>query len=187
MLVYLMLSSSFSLSLASPGISASGIDLGILLVSGSNCRLVLLGIWGRSFTVLSCSLVQLTSWSSSHLPASTSSGYWWIFHKTTSGGVIFIISMFSVFEIVWSILCSTSNGMTPSGNCIISKFNSYRLLVSGTIGILYLQRKLTLGEYRISSGLWDALGYQFPINSDGMHTCGSVACIKPVIPVQHLT
>ena len=60
-LMYLMCNSSFSLYLGLPGISASGIDLGELLVSGSNCRLVLLGILGSYYTVLSCSLVQLTS------------------------------------------------------------------------------------------------------------------------------
>ena len=59
MLAYLMSSTSFSLSLASSGISASGIDLDKLLASGSNCRLVLLGILGNNLAVLSCSLVQL--------------------------------------------------------------------------------------------------------------------------------
>ena len=59
MLMYLMLSSLFSLSLALSGMSASGIDLGELLVSGSNCRLVLLGILGNNLAVLSCSLIQL--------------------------------------------------------------------------------------------------------------------------------
>ena len=47
MFMYLMSGHSFILSLDSPGISASGIDLGKLLVSGSNCRLVLLGFGGE--------------------------------------------------------------------------------------------------------------------------------------------
>ena len=38
-------------------------------------------------------------------------------------------------------------------------------------------------EYRISGGLWDALGYHFPINSDVMPPCDWVTCTKPVIPV----
>ena len=70
MLAYLMLSSSFSLSLASSGISASGIDLHELLVSGSNCKLVLVGIFGSSLVVaLSFSVVHLISYSCSHFPA----------------------------------------------------------------------------------------------------------------------
>ena len=43
--MYLTLSSSFILSLASSGTSASGIDLHELLVSGFNCKLVLVGIF----------------------------------------------------------------------------------------------------------------------------------------------
>ena len=52
MLAYLMSGSSFSWSLASSGMSTSGIDLDGWLVSDSNCRLVLLGIWGSSLAAL---------------------------------------------------------------------------------------------------------------------------------------
>ena len=62
MLMYLMLSSSFNLSLATSGMAASRIDLDELLVSAVsvNCRLVLSGNLGSNLAVLSCSLVQLT-------------------------------------------------------------------------------------------------------------------------------
>ena len=44
-LAYLTSSSSFSWSLTSSGISASGINVGELFVSGSNCRVVSSGIF----------------------------------------------------------------------------------------------------------------------------------------------
>ena len=43
-LAYLMSCSSFSLSLVSSGVITSGINIDKWLASGSNCRLVLLGI-----------------------------------------------------------------------------------------------------------------------------------------------
>ena len=52
MLAYLMLGSSFSLSLALSGMPASGIDLDGWLVSHSNCRLVLLGFLGSNLAAL---------------------------------------------------------------------------------------------------------------------------------------
>ena len=62
MLASLTLSGSFSLSLASSGISESGIDLDELFVSGSNCKLVLANIFGNSLAVaLSYRVVHLIS------------------------------------------------------------------------------------------------------------------------------
>ena len=98
MLTYQMFSSSFSLSLASSGMSASGIDLGELLVSGFNCRLILLGNLGSNLAVLSCSLIQLTSWTSLHLPTIISVAIGNFLVRLQVVLLMFIIGMFSILE-----------------------------------------------------------------------------------------
>ena len=115
-LVYLMSSSSFSLTLTLSGMSGSGIDQDEWLVSGSNCGLVLLGISGSNLAALHCSLGQLTSWTSLHLPTSVSVAIGQCLVRPQVLLLTFIIGMFSVFGVLWSILCSTSKGMTPSSS-----------------------------------------------------------------------
>ena len=72
MLMYFLSRSSCSHTLASSGISASGIDLRGDLVSGSSCKLVPSGISGNSFAMLHCTWFQPTSWISSHFTAGAS-------------------------------------------------------------------------------------------------------------------
>ena len=92
--------------------STSGIDLDEWLVSDSNCRLVFLGIFVTNLAVLPCSLIQLTSWASSHLPASASVVTGKFLVRLQVMLLTFMVGMFSVFGVLWSILCSTSKGMT---------------------------------------------------------------------------
>ena len=145
MLVYLMWSSSFSLSLALPGMSASGIDLGKLLVLGSNFRLVLSSILGSRLAVISYSMVQLTSQTSSHLPTIAKVDIGKFLGRLQVVLLVFIISMFSVFGVLWSTQCSMSKGITPSGSWNVSKCNLDRLLVSGTLGVFISTTEIDIG------------------------------------------
>ena len=72
MLMYFLSRSSCSCTLASSGMSASGIDLRGDLVSDSSCKLVPSDISGNNFVVLACLWFHPTSWISSCFAAGAS-------------------------------------------------------------------------------------------------------------------
>ena len=85
-------------------------------------------------------MVQLISWTS-HLLARASVAMGEYLVRLQVVLLVFSIGMFRLFGVLWSILCRISRGMTPISSWNASKFNSYRLLVSGTSGVLLLQLK----------------------------------------------
>ena len=127
--------SSWSFVLASSGMSASGMELGKLLVSGSSCKLVFCGILGSSLEVSHQSLLPLTSWASLHFPTGCTDAvgkFLPILHGTC---LAFRMGMFRCCWVLWSTLCQISSRMIPSGSWKVSTFTSYRLVVLGILGV----------------------------------------------------
>ena len=96
--------------------SASGIGFEEDLVSGSNCKLVLCGILGSNFVVSHCSLLQLTSWISSHFPAGANVAIGEFLVMVQGLLLVLSMGMFKPCGVLWLTLCSTSSGIMHSGN-----------------------------------------------------------------------
>ena len=113
----------------------SGIDLRGNLVLGSNCKLVPSGISGNNFAVLHCIWFQLTSWISSHFPASDSVVIGEFQDMLQNLLFVLNIGIFRFCGVLWSTLCGTSSGITPSGTWNVSMLSTYTLLVLQCVGV----------------------------------------------------
>ena len=132
---YLLFRSFWSLVLASLGMSASGMEVAKLLVSGSSCKLVCCSIWGSSLEVSHGSLLQLSSWASLHLHTGCIDAigmFLPILHRTL---LPFRMGMFRYCGVLWSTLCKICSRMMPSESWKVSALTSYRLVVLGIWGL----------------------------------------------------
>ena len=124
-----LVQNSWSLVLASSGMSASGMELAKVLVSGFSCKLVFCGICGSSLEMSHWSLLQLTSWTSSHIPPVCIDAigmFLPILHRTL---LTFRMGIFRCCRVLWSTLCKISSRMTPSGSSKVSALTLFGWVV----------------------------------------------------------